>query len=61
MTPAYDMLNNLIYSADGKDVVLTMCDGDVLYRNGSFMTLDIEKVRAEAEAAMRKILSLVQE
>jgi len=60
MTPAYDMLNNLIYSADGKDVVLTMCDGNVLYRNGSFMTLDIERVRTEADAAMKKILSLVQ-
>jgi 5-methylthioadenosine/S-adenosylhomocysteine deaminase len=60
MTPAFDMLNNLIYSADGKDVVLTMCDGNVLYRNGSFLTMDVERVRAEADAAMKKILSLVQ-
>jgi hypothetical protein len=36
-----------------------MCDGEVLYRNGSFMTLDVERVRAEADAAMKKILSQV--
>jgi hypothetical protein len=37
-----------------------MCDGNVLYRNGSFLTMDVERVRAEADAAMKKILSLVQ-
>lgn len=59
MTPAYDMLNNLVYSADGKDVVLTMCDGNVLYRDGIYMTMDVEKVKAEAEIARKKILSML--
>ena len=59
MVPVHDMLNNLIYSADGKDVCLTMADGNVLYRDGIYMTLDIERTKAEAAAATQKILSLL--
>lgn len=59
MVPAHNMLNNLIYSADGKDVCLTMADGNVLYRDGLYLTMDIEKVKAEATAAKDKILSLM--
>ena len=59
MTPTHDMLNSLIYSADGKDVCLTMADGKVLYRDGIYMTLDIERTKAETEAAKNKILTLL--
>ncbi len=59
MIPMHNMLNNLIYSADGKDVVLTMADGKVLYRDGRYMTLNYEKTMAEAQAATRKILSML--
>ena len=53
------MLNNLVYSADGRDVCLTMSDGKVLYRNGMYMTLDIQRTIAETEAATKKILSMI--
>ena len=59
MHPVHDMLNHMVYSADGKDVCLTMCDGKVLYRDGMYLTLDIERTKAEAEAAKNKILSLL--
>jgi 5-methylthioadenosine/S-adenosylhomocysteine deaminase len=59
MRPVHDMLTNLIYSADGKDVCLTMADGKVVYRDGEYKTLDIEKTMAEAEAATQKILSML--
>ena len=59
MVPMHNMLNNLIYSADGKDVVLTMADGKVLYRDGRYMTLNYEKTVAEAQAATQKILSML--
>lgn len=59
MVPLHDMATNLVYSADGKDVLLTMCDGNVVYRNGIYMTLDIERVKAETETAKDKILSLL--
>jgi len=49
MHPVHDMLSNLVYSAQGSDVVLTMCDGDILYDNGTFTTIDVEKERFETE------------
>ena len=57
--PVHNMLNNLVYSADGRDVCLTMSDGKVLYRNGMYMTLDIQRTIAETEAATKKILSMI--
>ena len=30
--PAPDLVYNLVYAGDGADVVLTMCDGEVIYR-----------------------------
>ena len=59
MKPSHDILNALIYSADGKDICLTMCDGKVLYRDGIYMTMDVERAMAEAENATKKILSLM--
>ena len=56
MCPNDDMANALIYSADGKDVCLTMCDGRVLYRDGEYTTIDIEKTIAETEKAKHEIL-----
>ncbi len=57
MCPIHNMLNNLVYSASGTDICLTMADGRVLYENGAYPTLDIEKTMFEADAAMKKILA----
>ena len=57
MQPVHDMAHNLIYSADGKDVVLTMIDGKVCYQDGEYKTIDIEETIAETEKAKAKILS----
>lgn len=57
MNPVHNMLNNLVYSASGTDICLTMADGKVLYENGSYPTLDLEKTIAEANAATRRILA----
>ncbi len=57
MRPVHDLATNIVYSASGSDVVLTMADGKVLYKDGDFLTIDIEKTIAETEAACRNILS----
>ena len=57
MQPVHDMTHNIIYSADGKDVCLTMIDGRVCYQDGEYKTIDIEETIAEAEKARQKILS----
>jgi 5-methylthioadenosine/S-adenosylhomocysteine deaminase len=51
------MLNNIVYSASGSDILLTVCDGQVLYKNGEYLTLDVEKIKYEAEKAVKKILA----
>lgn len=57
MWPAHEMLNNVAYSASGSDVLLTMCDGKILYRDGVYKTIDLERVFHEVEASRARILS----
>ncbi len=42
--PLYDYGTALFTNANASDVVLTMVDGRVLYEDGEFKTLDIEKI-----------------
>ncbi|HML37145.1 MAG TPA: amidohydrolase [Bacillota bacterium] len=56
MRPVHNLANNLVYSASGSDVLLTMVDGRVLYRNGEYLTIDIEKAVFEAEKSVKRIL-----
>ena len=57
LMPVHDLLNNLVYSADGADIRLTMVDGEVRYENGDWPHLDIERIYAEVERSRRRILS----
>jgi len=43
--PVYDYSSALLYSLSGRNVIMTMCDGKILYENGEFKTIDIEKVK----------------
>ncbi len=43
--PMYDPYATVAFSAQESDVSMTMCDGKILYENGEFKTLDIEKVK----------------
>ncbi|EJO5347377.1 amidohydrolase [Clostridium botulinum] len=44
MQPVHDVLANLIYSAQSDDICLTIIDGNIVYKDGSFTNIDIEKV-----------------
>ena len=57
MFPVYNIMNNLVYSASGSDVVLTMVDGRVLYKDGEYTTIDLERAKAEFEKSRLRILS----
>lgn len=52
MSPCNDLESNLVYSAQGSDVRMTMVQGKVLYRDGEFTTLDpklvVERARRQA-------------
>ena len=56
MHPVHDMANNVVYSASAADIVMTMVDGKVLYRDGEYTTIDIDKAMAEADKVTQGIL-----
>ncbi|WP_276857737.1 amidohydrolase [Intestinimonas timonensis] len=47
LIPCHDAANNLAYAAHGSNVVMNMARGKVIYKNGEFLTIDIEKVKKE--------------
>lgn len=56
MHPVHDLKNNLVYSASGSDVLMTMVDGEILYKDGEYYSIDVEKTIFEAQKATKKIL-----
>ena len=47
LIPCHDAANNLAYAAHGSNVVMNMARGKVIYRNGEFLTIDIDRVKRE--------------
>lgn len=56
MFPIHNLVNNIVYSSSGSDVCMTMVDGQILYENGEYLTIDIEKTIAEATRATSELL-----
>ncbi len=55
--PCHDMVGNVVFAAQGSDVCLTMVDGRVLYRDGEYTTIDLERAIRNAETSARRIIS----
>ena len=49
LIPCHDPAENLVFSAYGSNVVMNMARGRIIYENGTFLTLDLEKIRAEVK------------
>ena len=45
--PCFDTYCTLSYSANSSNVLLTMIDGEIMYENGEYTTIDIEKATYE--------------
>ena len=55
MQPINNITKNLVYSG-GKDIVkMTMINGKILYDNGEFKNIDIEKIYANAQSVIDRI------
>lgn len=57
--PMTDPLCNLVYSGHGSDVVLTLCDGNVVYREGEWPGIDVERAKAEVTQRTQRIIAEV--
>ncbi len=47
LMPCHNVLNGLVWSAKGGDVAMTMVRGKILYQNGRFPTIDLQRVVEE--------------
>ena len=47
LTPCHSVISNLAYAAHGSDVVMNMARGKVIYQDGEFKTIDLERVKRE--------------
>ena len=47
LTPCHSVLSNLAYAARGCDVSMNMARGKVIYQDGEFHTIDLERVKRE--------------
>lgn len=50
LTPCHDVAENLVYAAHGADVCMNMARGKVIYKDGQWLTIDMDRVRRELEA-----------
>ena len=55
MYPAFDPMAMLVYSTQGSDVCMTMVDGNILYENGNFLTVNRDEVFAKARDAVARL------
>ncbi len=56
MFPALEALPMLTYAAQASDIRMTMVDGNVLFENGSYLTLDAERVMYDARRSAQRLL-----
>ena len=49
LTPCHSVRDNLVYSANGSAVVMNMARGKVIYKDGAFLTLDLDQIKAEVK------------
>jgi 5-methylthioadenosine/S-adenosylhomocysteine deaminase len=55
--PRHNLVANLVHSARGSDVSHVIVDGRLIYRNGELLTLDEEKIKAEAERHAKRMVN----
>jgi len=53
--PRHDLINHLVYSANGMEVDFMMCQGKILMQDSEIKGIDVFKVYAEAELLREKI------
>ncbi len=55
MQPINNITKNLVYSGSKDVVKMTMINGKILYDNGDFFNIDVEKIYANAQAVINRI------
>ncbi|MDR0876079.1 MAG: amidohydrolase [Clostridiales Family XIII bacterium] len=66
LNPVYDMADNLVYAGSSRDILMTVCDGTLVYKRGEggaaeYPTIDLERVIFEVARAQKRILGSLPE
>ena len=56
MQPETNIINNLVYSCNAQNIILTMVDGKIVYQNGNYLTIDQEKTMYEVNKLLKTLL-----
>ncbi len=59
--PTYDVISHLVYVTDEQDVASVVVDGKVLMKEHEMLTIDTDRVTAEATALAARIQAALQE
>ncbi len=55
LMPMHDATALLVYSAQASDVAMTMVDGEILYENGAYPTIDLGKALSDLEESVERL------
>lgn len=55
--PREQLVNHLVFAANNGDIVMTICDGNIVYDHGHFPTIDMEKALFVLERDFQTVLS----
>ena len=55
MLPIHNIGKNLVYSGSKQNVCMTVVNGEILYQNGKFLTVDAAEIYKRAEALAQQI------
>lgn len=55
LRPARNLVANLVYAETGRNVVLSMVAGKIIYRDGRFTNVDAEQVHRDVRAAAERL------
>ena len=55
LTPDYDTLANIVFAAQSTDICMTVCDGQIICKDGESLLIDEEETRAKAIESFNKV------
>lgn len=57
LQPVFDEMANIVFSGQSDDICLNMIDGKIVFKDGEFKTIDIERVKFESVSIKNRILA----
>ncbi|QVK20710.1 amidohydrolase [Mycoplasmatota bacterium] len=55
LIPNLNHLEAIVYSAQGSDVCMTMVDGEIIYEDGNYLTIDVDSTYSEIEKIIERL------